>query len=51
MKTECTEVKADSGSKKQSLVENKIKLFTKCTYAIKNTTLIESAFKTVQAAL
>ena len=36
--TECTEVKAYSGSKKKSLAEKKLKLFTKCTSAIANST-------------
>ena len=38
----CTEVKAYSGSKKNLLAEKKIKLLTKCTYSITNSTLIES---------
>ena len=40
--SECTEVKAYSGSKKKSLAEKKIELLTKCTNAITNSTLIES---------
>ena len=40
--TECTEVKAYSGSKKKSLAEKKIGLLTKYTDAITNSTLIES---------
>ena len=40
--TECTEMKAYLGSKKNSLAEKKIKLLTKCTDAITNSILIES---------
>ena len=39
---QCTELKAYSGSKKKSLAEKKIELLTKCTDAIKNSTLIKS---------